>query len=314
MYIRRKVFSYQPSLEDIISEIEERAFSEGYMAAFEEEERLFASKRQMKKKASRVAEEAKRVEELSHIANVSPEKLAEARATLDKVTASAHALEDKFAPETNTLMKKARQEGAPTSVLKNADSIIDAKNEVKFAPQNAHSNYVAAENARAKKREYREGGVGKAVAESSAQARRDEMARQAQVRAERDRKKAENKAKRLAEKQEAEARQQQYLKEQKALKEAERAKATTQGTLTPVNQVAPKTENVVNTVVEEAKPSNIIKNEAENTVKKTEGFLSKLKRGATSKPALIGYGLAATGGLAYGGKKLYDRRKNNSAE
>ena len=36
MYLRRKVFSCQPSLEDIINEVEERAFSAGYEAAQKE--------------------------------------------------------------------------------------------------------------------------------------------------------------------------------------------------------------------------------------------------------------------------------------
>ena len=46
MYLRRKVFSYQPSLEDIINEVEERAFCEGY------EQRMFDEEAEKEKKKS----------------------------------------------------------------------------------------------------------------------------------------------------------------------------------------------------------------------------------------------------------------------
>lgn len=53
MYVRRKVFSCQRSMNDLIAEIEERAFSEGYESALLEEERFFASVREMKKKSKK---------------------------------------------------------------------------------------------------------------------------------------------------------------------------------------------------------------------------------------------------------------------
>lgn len=60
----------------------------------------------------------------------------------------------------------------------------------------------------------------------------------------------------------------------------------------------------------EAEPvSTVVKEGAEESGKNIEKGLSKFK-----KPALIGAGIVGTAGLAYGGKKLYDKYKKKKAE
>lgn len=60
----------------------------------------------------------------------------------------------------------------------------------------------------------------------------------------------------------------------------------------------------------EAEPvSTVVKESAEESGKNIEKGLSRFK-----KPALIGAGIIGTAGLAYGGKKLYDKYKKKEAE
>ena len=60
----------------------------------------------------------------------------------------------------------------------------------------------------------------------------------------------------------------------------------------------------------EAEPvSTVVKEGAEESGKNIEKGLSRFK-----KPALIGAGIIGTAGLAYGGKKLYDKYKKKKAE
>ena len=60
----------------------------------------------------------------------------------------------------------------------------------------------------------------------------------------------------------------------------------------------------------EAEPvSTVVKEGAEESGKNIEKGLSRFK-----KPALIGAGIIGTAGLAYGGKKLYDKYKKKEAE
>lgn len=60
----------------------------------------------------------------------------------------------------------------------------------------------------------------------------------------------------------------------------------------------------------EAEPvSTVVKEGAEGSGKNIEKGLSRFK-----KPALIGAGIIGTAGLAYGGKKLYDKYKKKKAE
>lgn len=60
----------------------------------------------------------------------------------------------------------------------------------------------------------------------------------------------------------------------------------------------------------EAEPvSTVVKESAEESGKNIEKGLSRFK-----KPVLIGAGIIGTAGLAYGGKKLYDKYKKKEAE